>query len=314
MYHKVKFIFVFSALTLLSACAVFSPTYVDENSAKNDSASTTDLNTVYFKQSPHFISSPPSCIAVLPLTVNNTQKLQITQKDGSKKNALTVTPENLHQLRWILYSHLAPYSYRDIELNQIDSVVKSTNYTPKKLKKIGKQLNCEASLVGQVTEYYTSHLGFYSQSAIGMELKLFRASDSKVLWQARHVAESHAGAAPITPIALAVGLYSASENVSDQHLVHVADDLCRRLFSTWETPQKQSPTMQLAKKKEFPYYVSVHKLFLRSGPGQKFKPVDTLNFQERFAMLNDKKSPWLQVKMADGQRGYVHKNFIAQAQ
>ncbi|PHS71603.1 MAG: hypothetical protein COB23_01140 [Methylophaga sp.] len=311
MLRGFKLIFVFSTvLIVLTGCAS-SPTYINENDANQEQSSLT-TDTVYFKHDQIFIHSPPSCIAVLPLYVSDDKLAK--QKISATQDILTLTAENLQHLRWILYSHLAPFPYRDVELAQVNRIVSSTDYSQKTISNIGSVLNCDALLIGKVTDYHSDFFGFYSQTAIGVELKLLRAKDSLILWEARHVAKSHAGSIPITPVDIAVGLYSATENVSEQQVIRVADDLFRRLLQTWKTsPTEPTEGIVIAENNKFPLYVTAEKLFLRSGPGKKFKAMDVLNQNEKLALLDDKSSPWLQVEMADGQLGYVHAKFIAQS-
>lgn len=311
MCKQINFFLVFCIILILSGCAS-SPTYIDENDTAASEDSSFDVNTVYFKHGQSFISNRPSCIAVLPLKLSNDQ-LSEEQPSPPAENNLALSPENLQQLRWILYSHLAPFPFRDVELDQINKVVASTPYSKKTVSEIGLALNCDALLIGTVTEYHSDFLGFYSQTAIGIELKLISAKNGGVLWEARHVAKSHAGSIPITPASLIFGFYSASENVSEQQVVHVADDLFRHLFETWNTLPEQVPEVtQVVENKKLPLYVTAEKLFLRSGPGKKFKPTDVLSQNDKLSLIDNKTLPWLRVKCADGQLGYVHKKFIAQ--
>jgi SH3 domain-containing protein len=308
MRDQIKAFLISCIILILSGCAS-TPTYVDENDSASDDPAL-DINTVYFKQNQSFVSSPPSCIAVLPLALSESQ--QHEQQNATTKSILILSPENLQQLRWILYSHLAPFPFRDVELEQINKVVTSIPYSQKTVDDIGAALNCDTLLIGTITEYHSDFLGFYSQTAIGIELKLLRSIDGEVLWEARHVAKSHAGSIPITPVDLVVGLYSATENVSAQQVVHVADDLFRNIFATWNIPQEQSPKTHMAENEIFPLYVTAEQLYLRSGPGKKFKPMDVLNQNDKLALIDNKTLPWLRVKCADGQLGYVHQKFIAQ--
>jgi len=310
MPSQIKFFLVFTLIAILAGCAS-SPTYIDENDTAANNDSSLDINTVYFKHDQSFISNRPSCIAVLPLELSNDQLSE--PSNPPTENSLILSPENLQQLRWILYSHLAPFPFRDVELEQINKVVASIPYSPETVSDIGSALNCDALLIGTVTEYHSDFLGFYSQTAIGIELKLLRSKNGDVLWDARHVAKSHAGGIPITPVDLIFGLYSASENVSEQQVVRVADDLFRHLFETWNTLPEQAPaTTQVVENEKFPLYVTAEKLFLRSGPGKKFKPTDVLSQNDKLSLIDNKTLPWLRVKCADGQLGYVHKKFIAQ--
>lgn len=311
MSRQFKLILVFICiLSLLNGCAS-SPKYVDESVTTSEKTAF-NFNTVYFKKAQSFTSSPPQCIAVLPLNISDDQLAK--QTDPATKSRITLTSKNLQQLRWILYSHLAPRPYRDIELNHINKHIGSDKYTPKIIKTIGEALNCDALLLGKVTDYHSDFLGVYSQISIGIELKLLQAKDSKILWEAKHTVKSHAGSLPFTPIDILIGLYSATENVSDEQVVRVADNLFRRLLSTWE-PAKNASTLDtnMADNEPFPLHVIANKLFLRSGPGQKFKHTEILNRNEKLALLDDKNAPWLQVKVAGGKIGYVHATFIALA-
>ena len=296
-------LFTTSVLLLLVGCSS-SPTFVNGNESFTDTEKSAQFNAVHFKIEKQFLSSPPQCIAILPLG-NKTGELS---KNSTEK--LILTNEKIEQLRWILYSHLAPYSYQDIELKRVDSVLSKLNN--KHYAAIGRALHCDALLIGEVTEYDADFLGLYSQISIGVELKLISAKNGSILWQGHHTAKSHGGSVPLTPVDIAVGVYSATENISDEQVVRVEDDLFRRLLSTWQLEQNTiliNNTI-LATIDEDLFHVTAQKLFLRKGPGRHFNAKDVLNHDEQLTLLDSQHSPWVQVKVADGQLGYVHKKYI----
>ena len=61
---------------------------------------------------------------------------------------------------------------------------------------------------------------------------MIRAVNSEVLWEGRHVAESHGGDVPLSPVGLAVGILKAAINLDEEQIFRVIDDLSRRLVST----------------------------------------------------------------------------------
>ncbi len=303
-FQQKRIIFTISALLLLAGCAS-SPTFVNGNKSFTEAEKNSQFNAVYFKTEKQFITAPPQCIAILPfenmtgnIVKNSTERLKLTD-------------EKIEQLRWILYSHLAPYSYQDIELKKVDRALSKIK-NKQHYAAIGKALNCDALLIGEITEYDADFLGLYSQISIGVDLKLVSAKDDSVLWQGHHIAKSHGGGVPITPVDIAVGVYSATENISDEQVVRVEDDLFRRLLSTWQldhiSPQ-QSNTV-LAEIDVEAFHVIAQKLFLRKGPGRHFNAQDVLNHNEQLTLIDSQYSPWVQVKVADGQLGYVHNKYI----
>ncbi|MBL1320016.1 MAG: DUF799 family lipoprotein [Methylophaga sp.] len=302
-FQQKRIIFTALVLLLLAGCAS-SPTFVNGNESFTEAEKNAHFNAVYFKTEKQFINSPPQCIAILPFG----NKTGDTPNNSTER--LTLTDEKIEQLRWILYSHLAPHSYQDVELKKVDHVLSKLNN--KHYAAIGKKLHCDALLIGEITEYDADFLGLYSQISIGVNLKLITAKDGSVLWQGHHIAKSHGGSIPITPIDIAVGVYSATENISDEQVVRVEDDLFRRLLSTWQLDQispQQSNTV-LADINVEAFHVTAQKLFLRKGPGRHFNAQDVLNHNEQLTLIDSQHSPWVQVKVADGQLGYVHNKYI----
>jgi len=256
------------------------------------------------------------------LNVEPTSNQQLADKKSTKSD-LDLTDEILEQLRWNLYAHLSPYSYQDIELEKVNEVVSALGNNGSHYSEIASKLKCDALLLGEIIDYRSTHLGVYSQASIGIRMQLIRASNSEILWEGHHIAKSQAGAIPLSPIDIVMGLFSATKNMSDEKLVHVEDDLFRRLLSTWEGTDsvlEQGEEIQLADQSEeqdgmtkvenYPYSIAVKNLYLRSGPGTGFIAETVLNEQDKLAILDHEHSPWLQVKVADGQLGYVNKKYI----
>ena len=81
--------------------------------------------------------------------------------------------------------------------------------------RLAKHLDCDSLLLGEVTDYDAQFFCIYSQASVGIKLRLILAKDNRQLWQGRHIAASHGGSLPLTPVDIALGLYSATNNISD---------------------------------------------------------------------------------------------------
>ena len=206
-----------SLALLLIGCS--SPSYIDKG--KNGSSIGTFFNSVVFQVHDAYKNSPPKCVAVLPF--------ERASEDGVE----SVSFDQSEAVRRAFYAHLAPQGKRDVELPRINFILSKIDGADKaNLKVIGEQLNCEALVQGHVTEYGSNFYGLYSKITVGADLKLMRATDGEVLWEGSHVAQSHGGSVPLSPIGLAMGIYDASNNVREEQTLRIIDDLTRRLVST----------------------------------------------------------------------------------
>ena len=100
----------------VSACSL-SPTYINEAAPVKGQAQVTGINPVHFKFDPEFHTSPPQCIAVLPL--RKQFKTTFLPETGPE-----ISETELKQLRRVLYSHLVHYPYKDVELARVNKAVK----------------------------------------------------------------------------------------------------------------------------------------------------------------------------------------------
>ncbi len=303
---------------LLTGCSV-SPTYVDDSQV-TDNAAPKPLNPVHFKIEEGFKTQPPMCIAVMPLT--NKVEEDENAKENKKFKLLTLSDESMKQLRWSLYSQLAPYPFQDVELAKVDQVMASMQ-NKADYQKIGQALQCDALLLGEVTDYQSGFFGIYSQTSIGVDMKLIRAKDGEVLWQGNHTAVTRAGGLPFSPLGLIEGLYEATTNLNEEQLRRVEDDVFRRLLFTWNSImpiiEQRNTKVQLAShhsdeahssSDKALYVIAVNNLYLRSGPGTRYKAKAVLSQKNTLKVLNKKYQPWVEVKVDNGKLGYVNKKYL----
>ncbi|MBW7996806.1 MAG: tetratricopeptide repeat protein [Candidatus Glassbacteria bacterium] len=204
---------------LLAGCA--GPSYIDEG--KEESSAANPFSKVFFRVHDAYNDDPPDCVAVMPFT---------TPEDGASQ-AEDINLDQTETVRRALYAHLSPQGKRDVEIPRIDFVLGRMSDTEKNdFGLVGKNLNCGTLVVGEVTEYGSSFFGIYSRVAVGAELKMIRADDGSLLWEGRHVAASHGGDVPLSPIGLAMGIVKAASNLNEEQIFRVIDDLARRLVKT----------------------------------------------------------------------------------
>jgi len=289
----------------VSACSL-SPVYINEAAVVKGQAQATGINPIHFKFDPEFHRSPPQYVAVMPL--RKQFKTTFLPETGPE-----ISDIELKQLRRVLYSHLAPYPYKDVELARVNKRVKKYSDLPVSYSRLAKHLACDSLLLGEVTDYETKFFGVYSQTSVGIKLRLVRAKDNQLLWQGRDVAASHGGSLPLTPVDVALGLYSATSNISDEQIIRVGDDLFPRLLLTGDRSEELEQRGVMQAKSGLgssSFYVTTYYLNLRSGPGMKYSADTVLKRNDVLTLMNERHIPWLQVQRADGKLGYVHQRYI----
>jgi tetratricopeptide (TPR) repeat protein len=241
------------------------------------------FNNVVFQIHEAYKTNPPNCVAVLPFET----ALEDTDK--------TISVDQTEMVRRAFYAHLAPQGKRDIELPRVNFVLsKMSQVEQANLMMVGEQLNCGTVVQGKITEYGKTFYGLYSNVAVGANLKLVRAADGVILWEGSHVAQSHGGSVPLSPIGLAMSIYHASNNVREEQILRIIDDLARRLVSTIPDNQVAVQDEQLteikAPSKEIKYKLGSVEEFMASlnekpAKEQKIALLEAIN-EERFGADN----------------------------
>jgi len=342
---------IVSAL-LLSACV--TPSYIDKNAKNSGNAGETGaLNPVIFQVTESYEQSPPDCIAVMPFhtaagaNVAADRLFDATQVDmtvatgpdepetdanllgaptgavavSGSANSVSQDPDPMRDMdraervRRSFYSHLSPQNKRDVELALVDRVIAGLpNNNLQDYREIGSQLHCDALLVGIVTEYDQGYFGLYSRVSVGAEVKLISASSGEILWEGRHVAESHGGSVPLTPIGAALSIVSAVSNIHSEQVYRVTDDLARRLVAT--IPDDTDFAMATASGSGFSglrdvRFVQPKTLNFRTGPGFSFGIQGKLNQDQSVEVVGRPlNGGWVPVRTADGLVGYVSTRYL----
>jgi tetratricopeptide (TPR) repeat protein len=215
----IKYAVLFALTGIFTGCS--SPSYIDK--ADENAVARTSFSKVLYHIHDTYNSEPPKCLAVLPL---NAPKDRVS-------TANNISLDQTETVRRALYAHLSPQGKYDVEIPRVDFVLKQMSDAGRNnLSLVGEKLNCDALIVGEVTEYGSSYFALYSRVAVGADLKMIRASDGELLWEGQHVAESHGGEFPLSPVGLAMGLIDAAKNVDEEQVFRMIDDLARRLVKT----------------------------------------------------------------------------------
>ena len=168
--------------------------------------------------------NPPKSIAILPFG-NKTEQEDIGEF-----------------VRTTFYGHLSAQPYKDIELREVDEKLKRyhlTNYDKLNdvpAKRLGRILNCDAVVIGEVTEFQRVYAGIYSQMAVGAAITVWDTRTGKKIWSDEHVTRNHEGGIPLalTDIAM-IGIRSGL-NLTESEKVKTVDELSRYLTSRVPIP------------------------------------------------------------------------------
>lgn len=96
-----------------------------------------------------------------------------------------------------------------------------------------RQTKCGSIVEVQLDAVEDDYMVLWTNRAVGISLRLIRASDGKLLWQARHKAGRGDGGLPFSPLSLPVSIARAARVRNDPEIFHsIADDAVRRMMRT----------------------------------------------------------------------------------
>lgn len=310
------------AIPLLAGC--ITPSYVNQG----DDANAPDgaiVDPVSYEVYEAFHQSPPKCIAILPFTAaemdrpfdyspsydfEDKEGLDMmvasgsiqgrTRIDPGTDDTLPVTDEQLESIRRAFYSQLSPHGTRDVELMRVDAALQMMSPDERNdFRKVGLTLGCDAIMIGSVTRCGTTFLGVYSRVSVGADVKIVRAWDGEVLWEGQHIAASHGGSVPTSPLAIPFTLIDAITNVRGEQHERVTGDLARRLVGT--IPDERDIR-----------FVTAESLNFRVGPGFDYDIVNKLSRSDSVEVIDvDLGHKWVTVRTGAGETGFVSSQFLS---
>ena len=170
------------------------------------------------------LRNPPRSIAILPFG-NQTDSEDISQI-----------------VRTTLYSHMSAHPYTDIELHEIDrklrryDLMEYEKFCDVSAKRLGRILNCDAVVVGKVTEFQRVYAGIYSQMAVGASITVWDTRTGKKIWSDEHVTRNHEGGIPLAITDLAMIGFRSGMNLTESEKIATVDELSRHFSSRVPVP------------------------------------------------------------------------------
>ncbi len=148
-------------------------------------------------------------------------------------------------VRKAVYSHLSVRRYRDIELHVVDRILESHGLSDpgvlynRPIKELGRLLNSDALISGEITTYQKLFLGVYSQMAVGATITIWDTRSGQIVWSDQHIARIHDGGVPFSLMELPFISFRSGYNLRDRVKMRTVDELSRHLTS--RIPKSASP-------------------------------------------------------------------------
>jgi hypothetical protein len=203
-----RWIVVVIGLAVLSGCGAKLPFINDSDDTAQE---------VIFR-------NPPKSIAILPFG-NQTESADLDEI-----------------VRTNLYSHLSAQPYQDIELYEVDRKLRRYNLmeyekiNDASAKRLGRILNCDAVVTGEVTEFQRVYAGFYSQMAVGASITVWDTRTGQKIWSDEHVTRNHEGGIPLAITDLAMIGIRSGMNLTESEKIKTVDELSRHFTSRIPIP------------------------------------------------------------------------------
>ncbi len=177
-----------------------------------------------YKVDPYMEQHRPVTIAVLPFLDNSRKK------------------EGAAEVRKGFYNHFSSLPFKDMELRRVDNLLKKADLEETEAlyrtspQELGKILNVDAVVFGEISNFDKLFAVVYSQVAVGAEIKMYDTRTGKFLWSGMHTVRIHEGGISTNPVGIIATVIATSMNVRDIQLLRACDDLFREMVKTIPTP------------------------------------------------------------------------------
>ena len=177
-----------------------------------------------YKVDPYMEQNRPVTVAVLPFL----------DQSRSKEGAAAV--------RKGFYNHFSSLPFKDMELQRVDNLLWKSGLAETEAiyktspQELGKILNVDAVVFGDISNFDKLFAVVYSQVAVGAEIKMYDARTGNFLWSGQHTARIHEGGISTTPVGIIATVIATAMNVRDIQLLRACDDLFRDMVKTIPVP------------------------------------------------------------------------------
>ncbi len=209
-----KLILFLAMILLLSACAETRYVKYDQSEEGSDFP----WRTVAYEVDAEFYSSYPNCALVMP----------VKSSPGLERLSGLVETSLSRNLTRKITRVIGPRR-RDFAIRRL--AVEPDN--PDDRRVLAETLGCDSLVTAEVIDPGSDYLVVWSRARIGLDVKLFRAGDGRILWRARNSTSRSEGGIPFSPFGVVMDAFSTARFSSDKELAEsMIDDAIRRLVTS----------------------------------------------------------------------------------
>ena len=181
----------------------------------------------------------------------------LLKSDGSPKTVAILpfqnetTDKGLDALvRRSFYNHFSSKNYSDIEINEIDGVLKIISDTSSipwermSPSQLGEILQTDFLIYGRVRGFDRIFLVIYSQIALNLEIKMVECKRGQVIWSRATDYKSHEGEVPTTLVGIITAIVRSGYHLRDEEVMELIERTNRKLVA--EIPDPPNPTISIS--------------------------------------------------------------------
>jgi len=152
------------------------------------------------------------------------------------------------QVRESFAGHLSIKRFSDAELHEIDTRLStiSGDWKTQSAQRLGKPLQCDALIYGEVTTAERLYLGLYSQLTLEGWIRVVDSSSGQSLVAGSYATKFRSGAFPFSALGVVPGAVLNLRNITDAQLIRAIDDLGRHLAEKVPDLSVTSPVPHVA--------------------------------------------------------------------
>ena len=191
-----------------------------------------------FEISDKYYTDPPRKIAILPfdnLVGGNyiLNSIPIPRFSDKEEDGWNWTYAN--RLRRFFFGHFAAREFVDIELMYVDKMLEALGIlTPNDLYKVpaqelGRILDADALIYGQVTEYKNSYYTLFAQIQIGLRVKCVSTEDGTVYFEGEHIRHDNDIRVATNPLDFVIASFQNYMSLRDVYAARASEEVVREL-------------------------------------------------------------------------------------
>ncbi|MFC1883356.1 SPOR domain-containing protein [Thermodesulfobacteriota bacterium] len=194
------------------------------------------------------------CVSSPPKNIEQSYSSYLQREDGTPKTVVILPFENETTkkgmgilVRKSFYNHFSSKNYRDIEISEVDEVLKvitdtsSVHWKNMDPPKLGEIFQADFLIYGKVKGFEKIFLGIYSQIALNIEIKMVECERGQVVWSKAPDYKSHDGGIPTTLIGIIPAFVRSGYHLRDEEVMELIERTNREMVA--EIPDPPSPTV-----------------------------------------------------------------------